>query len=343
MRLSPVALAVAALTLSASASAAHLDDTALPQAAGMELKAPQQHGGWSFFGDLLWQENNNSGLNYLLTDSTPANGVTEHELHRLGLGSDFGYRVAVTYNFAGNGRDATLEWTDLDNSPEESVVAAGAGTYNIPGSGISISSVDAVNVIAYSDSEYRNVDLVFGQKINVGRRVSLHPFAGLRYTDIDVTDGADYTDFVASVAGDRYSSEFVSSFEGIGPRLGADAMVHLGKGFSFVSRMGVSAIVGEVDGSSTFTDSSATNPTDNYTLPTETRVVPELDARVAIRYDIKGFTDKSSIGFELGYDAVNHFGALAKESADSLSGDSHSGGDDFAVQGPYLKFSLELA
>ena len=79
--------------------------------------------------------------------------------------------------------------------------------------------------------DYDSGDLVFGQLINVGSRVTLHPFVGARYASIDYKATGRYST-PSDTEPDNAYLILKSDFQGVGPRLGSDVAVNLGSGFS---------------------------------------------------------------------------------------------------------------
>jgi hypothetical protein len=70
----------------------------------------------------------------------------------------------------------------------DSTIDIFANNFDTPGG-----SANGYNIVeGRSENDYDAIDLAFGQKIDVGQRIRLHPFAGLRYAEIERTDRATY-------------------------------------------------------------------------------------------------------------------------------------------------------
>ena len=218
-----------------------------------------------------------------------------------------------------------------------------------------------------TDTRYDAGDLVFGQKLDVGQRIRLHPFVGVRYAHIDLTDTGLYTGGRDGNDSQSENAKIENTFNGIGPRLGTDAQINLGQGFSIRGRLGLSALIGShsLDSVVTDTDYTASGAVDHNQTGTltfadysETRVIPEIDGRLGVNYTYT-FNSNTALGFELGWQATNYFNVVSTNpslgdiGAADTSGsnpNSHAGPGtiydtnmDFGLQGPYARVQFDLA
>ncbi len=311
---------------SASAYAGTIDTAPMPVSNDINVTAPDQAGMWSFGANavLLQPVSNNSTYNSTDTDNA-TNYQSVDQTYHWWFGAD------VTYAFPGNGRDVTLAYEGLHGSDSDSSV----GSYTV-------GNVDLpLGAEGKTDTSYDAGDLVFGQKLDVGQRIRLHPFMGVRYAHIDVKNSAEYTYFDAdNNAVALTSGEQQGTFSGIGPRFGSDAQINLGQGFSVRGRLGFSALIGSSDPSLDYTVTDyATDTAAPYSVnhDSTTRVVPEMDGRLGLNYTYD-FNSNMALGVEAGWQAVNYFNAVAQTSIDGNV--DHS---DFALQGPYARLQLDVA
>lgn len=349
-----ITLALAALGLSATALAGHPANAMmpLPVSNDINLTAPYQEGMWSFGVEALYWEAANNDLNYAIATVGTGTANVTTRVRSVEPKYDFGWRADVSYHFPGNGRDVNLSYTHFHS--DESSNTRRDGTTTVLGSvnsSILPTPTNFETARGVSDDDYDAVDLTFGQKIDVGQRVRLHPFAGIRYADIDSSDKTRYTGTsttTSSVLNDRSFGRVRSEFQGLGPRFGSDAQVNLGSGFMFTGRMGVSLLVGDRDSKASnlqqsldTTTSAVTTQVDNaYRISSHTRVVPEADARIGIAY-AHNWNGGTGMGIELGYEVTNYFDAVDNS---LLSYADTSGHDtDFAMHGPYLRLQLDIA
>lgn len=341
---------------SASALAAHGDDMALPTASGVNLMAPHQEGSWSFGVQANYFEPNYD-FNYANSVDTEqvSPSVFDNKVYSVDPDYEWGWGVDVTYHFPGEGRDVTASFTQLNTSESDHGNTATDDADSFTGSG-PIFNDDLDNSIGQSydqvsghvDADYDAVDLTFGQVITIGDRIMLHPFAGGRYADIDYKASANYVS--SSTSGDEViaGQEFKSQFQGVGPRLGSDAAVNLGGGFSLGATLGVSLLVGDMDNSySAFTSASGAVPPQatgysyyDYDTHNDTRVVPEADAKVNAKYHAD-FNNGYGMGFEVGYQVTNYWDVIDSSQEDLFDTTSHH--NNFSMQGPYARVQLDVA
>lgn len=351
----------------ASAFAGHMNE-AMPTASGVNLIAPHQDGYWTFGAQANYFQPNND-FNYAYgsfsttTSGTPTINDIQSRTFAVDSDNDWGWGVDVTYHFPGEGRDVTLAFTQLNTSDSNSVEVGDGEFATINpmlsgrSSGKNLFGLETAFGSAEGevDTNYDAVDLTFGQLISVGRRVDLHPFAGLRYAYIDYKATGEYSNL--SIIDPTVDSELVgeqtlkSNFQGVGPRLGSDAMVNLGRGFSLKGTLGVSLLAGSIDaedsasvtsitvsGSSLTVNSIATN---DHDIDTSTRVVPEADAKLAAMYHTE-FSQGYGVGFEVGYQVTNYFNAIVNNTVDDTVSTSTQY-TDFFMQGPYARIQLDVA
>ena len=358
--LKKVTFCLMAVLGSASALAAHGDDMMLPAASGVNLMAPHQEGSWSFGVQANYFEPNND-LNYALASQTGTNtaNVTTNGTRTYAVNSDYdwGWGADITYHFPGEGRDVTLAFTQLNTSDHDSVDLDDSGWNNVSGVGLYPSStkIGSINTPGSFDAaegkvstDYDAVDLTFGQVITAGQRITLHPFAGLRYAMIDYDATSVYTSFDQN--GDvsqQFTGKLESDFNGVGPRLGSDAAVNLGSGFSLRGTLGVSLLVGSMDVDSKTTNLNYSGTTINsqtdgvHDVDTNTRVVPEADAKLSAMYHAD-FNNGYGLGFEAGWQVTNYFDAIQNNTVSSTV-DTSTEYTNFFMQGPYARIQLDVA
>lgn len=314
---------------SASAYAGTIDTTPMPVSNDINVTAPDQSGMWSFGATAVLLQPVSNDFTYL--DTSTDNATNYHSVDQ---SYHWWFGADVTYAFPGNGRDVTLAYEGLHGSDSDSVVS----------SYLDFTTLQELPLGAEgkTDTRYDAGDLTFGQKLDVGQRIRLHPFMGVRYAYIDVKNTAEYTPYDASNnALGLISGTQEGTFSGIGPRFGSDAQINLGQGFSVRGRLGLSALIGSSDPSLDYiTTDYATNTATPYSFnhDSRTQVVPELDGRLGLNYTYD-FNSNMALGVEAGWQAVNYFNAVAQESTTDGSID-HS---NFALQGPYARLQLDVA
>jgi hypothetical protein len=348
--------------VSGSAFAAHADEMPMPVSNDINVTAPDQSGMWSFGATAVLMQPTNKAFNYADTSNTLANGTqltadTNHKTVDTNYLWWFGADVA--YAFPGNGRDVTLAYEGLHGTTTGH--ATGDALVDASNTGATVLNSTFGDENAYltgegeSKTNYDAGDLVFGQKLDVGTRIRLHPFMGLRYAHINTQDTGTYGNGADdntvgdnAIAGASYTTEtskLENTFNGIGPRFGSDAQINLGQGFSVRGRLGMSALIGSrsVDNSTVLTgydDSdvavgTASASNDNNS---QTHVVPEIDGRLGLNYTYN-MNSGMAVGFEAGWQATNYFNVVA----DGSSINQHEDNTNFGIQGPYARVQLDVA
>ena len=355
-----ITIALIATLGSASALAGNIDNTPLPTNSGLNLIAPHQEGSWSFGLQANYFEPNNDFNYAVVTDSVSnsTNTVTQNQTKTAAVGTDYnwGWGADITYHFPGDGRDVTLAFTQLNTSSSDSVdVSNNPAAFLMP-----TGSVSGFNrfVQSYNESSgevktnYDSADLTFGQVIAIGSRITLHPFAGARYAYINYKASAAYTDLELNnnnvLAPDAIASQTLKSkFQGAGPRLGSDAAVNLGAGFSLRTTLGVSLLAGSMDIDNTFdsafydgTGALIRSTTNYHDVESNTRVVPEADAKLSAMYDMD-FNNGYALGLEVGYQVTNYFDAIQDSVISTV--DTSTNYTNFFMQGPFARLQLDVA
>jgi hypothetical protein len=329
-----IAFALAAVGLSCAAFAGHPGD-AVVGPTGVNLIAPDSVGVWSVGLEALYMQPTNSEFQYAQSSdgSTP---VSTRRNQNVDNGHDWGGTIDLAYMFPGSSRDVKLAYTHLNMDDSDNTTAASGGTLFNP-----FDTTQSDAAYGKSQYDYDAIDLVFGQWIKIGDRVDLHPFGGLRYASVDMTDKGTYTQ-----ASGAYSTGKVSSdWSGIGPRAGIDGVVHVGSGVSFVGTVGASLLAGSTDSkfyNTVFNDTGAITDGYSYKNDEGTHVIPELDARLGINYTYS-FNPATALGVELGYQTVNYFDVADKDRRDATTPNTINNSEDFGYHGPYLRVQLSMA
>lgn len=172
-----------------------------------------------------------------------------------------------------------------------------------------------------------------------------------------------------------------SDFKGIGPRFGVESNYHLGGGFGFVGGISVALLVGEIN-SSLFTHidsattaaissiSSSLIPPDTLTLlidgtvidvgtsfassftdtasfkhPDETRIVPNIDAKLGLDYSYQFCNrNRSKLTIEAGWMVSHYFNSIDRLSATAANNPELRSRQtiDTSFDGPYIGIQVTI-
>jgi hypothetical protein len=349
----PLALATAGLTASLGAFAAMPTD-----AAPFQLVVPNLKSGIDITLEGLYLQPTNSDLDYATVANTTASGlvVTNNtNVQTVDPDYNFGFRVGLGYTFEDSGNDVQLAWTHFNHTDSDSVTPDygsvlstryGVGAPLFYAHNLSQNGGTEVNdVHASSDVKTKldSVDLDVGQYVDVGTRLRLRMFAGLRFAevtsdmantysanDVDSTVGTkppETTTTIDTVLVENYNSKFT----GIGPRVGVDSVYHIGNCFGIVAHAAVALLVGEVESDSNGSFNSVRTTTGGAPEVTvnltdlegdgsvtvigtldsndSSRVVPVLDAKLGLNYS-HAFENESILTIEGGYQATQYIDAV---------------------------------
>lgn len=373
-----LSIALAAIGISAGALAA------LPAATNpTEVSVPQLSGGFVIgaTGFYLQPTDSNGDLDYASANvnNNSVSGATSFfnnvNLHNVEPGYDWGWGVNVGYIFPNTGNDVNLSYFRFDSKDTASTSVAGfnglppssgsAGNFILP-VGLTPANGDSYqNANARVDYDLDQVDLTAGQYINVGCRLTLHPFAGLRWAQLDrkLTENYFAPGSTSGTAGTvtignngTLALNEKSDFEGIGPIAGLDATYYVDQGFGVVGHFDTGLLVGNVDSQTTeamvglnttvvgsATPASTFNAT--YKADSNHRLVPVADAKLGLDWTyLFNNTDNSDVTVEAGWQVSHYWNAVDRLTITDGPGAAITGRktSDFGLSGPYLNVTVHV-
>lgn len=218
----------------------------------------------------------------------------------------WGFKLEGAYHF-NDGNDVNLNWYHLDGQTtnlSSSLVFfnGGAGGSN------------AITVKPKWDA----VNLEFAKPINLSATNKIRLHGGVQYTHIKTNISE-----IGTAIGEPYSAFPVATFQGIGPRVGADMGYYFASNFMIYAK-GATALLA---GPSHFRNTHIRGVRITQAILNKTMVVPEIEAKLGVNYTCN--LQQSLLTLDAGYMWVNYFGAQQ----------TFYGGDpdnDFSLQGPYL-------
>ena len=319
-----------------------------PPPPAVAVTAPTIQGSWEIGIDVLYQRMSNNELQY----GTLVNNSGGSNVSNKGLVNDPKYHwqfsADVLYNIPGEGRFVRFAYTrNHSDDSDGTVLPAGSGTggsdfisMNGLAQGVNLNQWDTG--FGKQDIDYHAYDLVTGQRINVGSRVQLIPFAGVRYTDIQQDDQMQFTRIDD---GSSANSRTKIDIKAAGPRFGMGANVYVAHDIS---------VTGRIAGSLLFSDSDRKDiivainddlvPATTVVTQTDDsdkhQLIPEVDARLGVNYT-HGFLNDTVFMVEAGYEMTHYFDVLS-QSSQALEDTVNLNGD-YALHGPYFRVQLDFA
>lgn len=342
-KLSLVSLGI--LSCSALYAGAPGDQVTTPT--GVILTAPNSDGLWTF--GLEGSDVKASGNNFTYGELSPltASGTSTHTNETVTNHSHWGYAADIDYQFTNSSRDVKLAYSqyELHDSNQVTVPQGQVFLAPIVVPPFAFGIVDGTQK-GTVENDVSSIDLLFGQMFSIGSRLDMHPFAGLRWSDLSIDNKANYNSFFSGGSGHAQKDfKITSDFQGIGPRAGVDVTVHAGSGVSFVGTMAVSVLVGDLD--SKYNDylygpSVLTPVSTYYKNDDEKHVVPEFDARLGMNYH--GIINPTfTYNLQVGYQAVNYYDVVNTDWQDMNTPNTINNSSDFGYYGPYLRVELKVA
>lgn len=273
--------AIAVLALSSSAVFA---GTMGPVCTPGSVTVPCEATAWDFGGQALYlQPVYDANLGYAGTITDSVTGQVRY------LDKDpkwgWGFKLEGSYHFS-TGNDVNLNWYHLSNSRDRNFTA------------------DFNPTTAAFDLDFKPqwdaVNFEFGQHVDFGEFKKIRFHGGVQFARIKTTNDLHVTN--ASTSAVLFDRDETLTMNGFGPRTGMDMAYHWGNGFAMYANAAAAILVGSAKFSHTYT-TTTTNITDG----SKTAIVPELEAKLGLKYDYA--LASGDLTFDVGYMWVNYFNA----------------------------------
>lgn len=282
------------------------------------VTVPCERSAWDFAGQALYLEPSYSGHDFY--GSTISNAAyntaggtrTYNNMDKWG----WGFKLEGSYHY-NTGNDIDLNWYHWNRSttvtPNTVLFSEFAGLDTFA-TGLSLAL----------KPQWDAVNLEFGQHVDFSPMSNVRVHAGLEYARIKSsvtasTTGATGTDVITSLSSN-------TTYNGVGPRVGADLGYGWDNGLSVYGNGGLALLAG----TSKFTVTEIENSVTFVATGSSTVVVPELEAKLGAMYTYA--MAQGDLSLDVGWMWVNYF--------NSQNLGSHHGGhtrqSDFAVQGPFI-------
>lgn len=342
MKKLPVVLATAGLTASMGVFAAFPTD-----AAPFQVVVPNLKSGFDITFEGLYLQPTNSDLDYATVSGFTSSGdgttITGNvNVKTVDPDYNFGFRVGLGYTFQDSGNDVQLSWTHFDNNdsasftvPNEYVMISRLGVPFPVGIGSIIFDDDEPGFdSAYASSEAKtkldSIDLDVGQYVDIGTRLRMRMFAGLRvaqvrsdlnnhYQGMLTTEELDDDELITEELTVTGYENFNSKFTGIGPRFGVDSAYHIGNCFGVVGHASFALLVGQTKTDTNFHYNATTLENGEFDESYDvngyinsddtTRVVPVLDAKLGLDFSHE-FDNGGVLTIEGGYQWTQYIDAI---------------------------------
>jgi len=330
--LKKTALAVIALGVSGIASAAMYTPAPAPAPAcnADSVTVPCERNAWDIGIEALYVQPS-AVANVTETGSTDGESLNDLEPKW-----NWGFLIEGSYHW-GTGSDVNLNWTHFTKTTTNSVDS---------GEGEILAGVDYNGSVTTSvDNKFDEINLEVGQTVNFGEHVDVRFHGGLQFArieqDLDQT-GLNSVASPVSLAGLDDAIENDSKFTGAGPRVGVDGKYKFNNGFSIVSDLATSLLVGTRKINTSFASvdpAGVISPISDSESGSSRQIVPSVEAKLGIRYDHPMSMHGGDCALELGYQVANFWDAIETlpqgQPGEILEFPSQN--NSFSYQGVYLK------
>ncbi|WP_133131130.1 Lpg1974 family pore-forming outer membrane protein [Legionella yabuuchiae] len=246
----------------------------------------------------------------------------------------WGFRLEASYHFIKD-NDLNLNWYHLRNKKTTDRSSFIKG--------------DETTLYTFSNEpRWDAVNLEFGHQVSFTERNKIRFHGGAQYTQIKNSQTIpDYTDVSRD---DDNNIEIRNStiahsatFNGFGPRLGADMSYQLGKGFTIFANGAAALLAGTSKSAFTLTGTVTENNTVSMNTASiryqQTSVISELEGKLGLEYCYP--TSHGNLILNAGYLWINYINAiqpfnLAQALRESLESEPDAIREDFSVHGPFL-------
>lgn len=321
--LNKTAIAVMVLSASGLANAAMYAPEPAPTCSPGDVTIPCEAKAWDIGIQALYlKQIATANGAYYLGDVNNDGFDTYNELDR---DWGWGFRLEGSYHF-GPGNDVSVNWTHYDRSTDQTFAYGNPPVYNpltyIPLDGFRVEH----------NSRLEQVNMVFGQHVDVGMNKNMRYYAGLQYALIRTEDTVRTTAFdPVFQVNQHYSRNIARKFSGLGPHVGTDYAYDFGNGFSFTANAAASLLFGTSKNYLTnFITPLAPGIVLASTRASHKMIVPEVEAKLGANY--AHAMSNGTLTLEAGYQVMNYFNAVTLTPAAGVTT------TDFGLHGPYFGF-----
>ena len=319
LNLKKTALAVLALS-----SSAVFAGTMGPVCAPGNVTVPCERSAWEFGAQALYLQPSYTTHSYIGSAYTYS---TESEAYvNAAPNWGWGFKIEGAYYFQ-TGSDLNLNWYHYNHSTKSSFSLPHTQAF-IDESGEYDYHVVGINQ-AVIRPHWDAVNLEFGQLVDFGDWKKIRFHGGVQYVRVNTTQNVSLpqTDPTKGI-GNNTALNTNLTYNGFGPRVGADMAYHIGYGFGIYANSALGLVVG----SSKFSDSTVgTGPSFSVSTYTgsATKIVPELEARLGGTYAYS--MAQGDLSIDLGWMWINYWGIQ-----DIAFGNGSTKETGFGLQGPYV-------
>lgn len=238
------------------------------------------------------------------------------------------FNLEASYHF-NTGNDLNLNWYHLSHKTTSNSGASAFSNFFV-----APPTFTAVSLQASVEPSWDAVNLEFGQHVDFSEHKKIRFHGGAQYARIHTATAFTGTSFTTTQGLGITSSDVEIlnndiTYNGFGPRLGADLSYKLSKGFAVYANGATALLVGksnfsQIHNNIITTSTPRISDTTDTLNGSRTAIVPELEGKLGLNYTY--LMRHGELTFDAGYLWINYFNAQTIAVNDS----------DFGVQGPFL-------
>lgn len=325
--------AVAVLALSSGAVFA---GTMGPVCSAVNVTVPCESTAWDLGGKALYFQPSVTG-----SIAGSSKTVTTGSGQTVDLGRNpkwgWGFMIEGSYHF-NTGNDLNLNWYHVGTNRTGGF--NGSKTLNtnflpslVDTNATALTSVTVNKATATIDPKWDMVNLEFGQHVDFGENKSIRFHGGFEFARLTTNNSTAMSGSVSTTTGGTpsFSNTLGSnpSYNGFGPRLGADMSYDWGNGLAIYANGAAALLAGTSKYSTTATNVLLARSV--TTNSSSTIVVPELEGKLGAAYSYA--TAQGDLTFDAGWMWINYFNAVRNQGGAVLEPTSTG---DFGMQGVYF-------
>jgi Legionella pneumophila major outer membrane protein precursor len=306
LNLKKTALAVLAL-----GSTAAFAGTMGPVCSAVNVTVPCENTAWDLGGRAL----------YVQTTGVPAVGQSSitvgNTTGTYGVNPQWswGFQLEASYHY-NTGNDFNLNWYHLRSDNSSATGASNFGSIYLPGEPIA-STISITSASSNIATAWDTVNMEFGQHVDFGENKFARFHAGAAWTRVGDSGAVAFNGTISENAYNQTTS-YSEVFNGFGPRVGTDLTYDWGNGLSIYGDGALGLLAGTAKSSNTTAGAT-------FSI-SQTRVVPELDAKLGAMYTYA--MAQGDLSLDVGWVWANYINSL------TTLDDANT--HDFGVQGLYF-------
>ena len=312
-----------AVAVLAFGSSAVFAGTMGPVCAPGNVTVPCEHSAWAFGAKALYLQPSYSNFGYNGAVGVQDTDSKDEKYHSIDPRWGWGFMIEGAYSF-NTGNDLNLNWYHWNRTTNSTLPVEG---FHVP------ENVELEGIVKTSfKPRWDAVNLEFGQHVDfgVGRFVRFH--GGVQYARINTegkvaaTGDLDVGNLVLDGVG---AGELTMTYNGFGPRFGADMVYGFGNGLGIYAKAAGALLVGPQGFTETLVGSIEDLPLSYKRSGSFNVVVPEVESKLGATYTYS--MAQGDVSLDIGWMWVNYFNAQHNGITAGVSQQTN-----FAVQGPFV-------